>query len=167
MSSMTTTPKILGFDYTISLDFLREGDEFLAFDPKTRFFRHGVANMDGHGVSEHYGVRAGNTYYFGHPEKNYINVKWSDMTYAWPSFAGKFHTEVDGVWQGPNSTINETEGLVILVRLDVSRRVSEDMDINQTAEKKERLMAEALAEVEAAQAALAKAKKKVQEANRL
>lgn len=166
---MTTTPKILGFDHEISIDFLKEGDEFLAWDPYTRFFRYGVAAQDGHMVSDEYGFRSGNTYYTDHPEKNYINVKWADMTYAWPyNPYSKAETESEGHHNGPNSTIYEAKtNFVILVKEDVYQRAWDDMAINNQISRKETLMAEALAEVETAQAALEKAKKKVQEANRL
>jgi hypothetical protein len=163
---MTTTPKILGFDFTIPLGYLREGDEFITWDPDTRYFRQGVAHMDGHMVSEHYGFRAGNTYYTDNPQCNYINVRWSDMEYEWPS-SRSFHTKIDGVWIGPNQTIYQKDNRVILVKEDVYERAWDDMATNNTKSNKALLLAEALAEVETAQAALEKAKKKVQEANRL
>jgi hypothetical protein len=67
----------------VPLDYLKEGDRFVLRGAKyVSQLATGVADMDGHSVSDRYGFRGGNGYYIDNPEKNYINVRWDGIEYC-------------------------------------------------------------------------------------
>lgn len=67
----------------IPMGFLRKGDRFVA--TRGNVVVTGVADMDGHMVSEDYGHRQGNDYYCT-TETNYINVKLDGVRYPTDAF---------------------------------------------------------------------------------
>lgn len=71
------------FTRSVDFSYLKKGDSFL-FSPLSEYgVRLGIADMDGHAVSDTYGEGTGNVYYTrSYPEKNYINVRWEDQFYT-------------------------------------------------------------------------------------
>jgi hypothetical protein len=67
----------------VPLDYLKEGDRFVLRSPTyVGQMATGVADMDGHSVSERYGFRGGNYYYADNPNENYVNVRWDGIEYS-------------------------------------------------------------------------------------
>jgi hypothetical protein len=64
------------------LDYLKEGDRFVLRKLHSYDVATGVADMDGHSVSEHYGFRDGNDYYIRNPKEDYVNVRWDGIEYS-------------------------------------------------------------------------------------
>lgn len=67
----------------VPLDYLKEGDSFtlMSYGLPVRVAT-GVADIDGHSVSESYGFRGGSYYYSDNPEKTYVNVRWDGIEYC-------------------------------------------------------------------------------------
>ena len=104
---------------TIPLGTLKKGDRFVATKPSAFngvIVRAGVADMDGHLVSEDYGFRMGNNHYLN-PKENYTNVKFDGETYG-PN------------WKHPNDSLNERDGWTVWVTADIRLRVDNDVLYN-------------------------------------
>jgi len=109
------------FQNAIPFSYLHKGTKFKAVSPtkldETPRIRYGVADMDGHLVSENYGERVGNTYYTKkYPEKNYINVKYDGEKY--------------GIYT-PNESIQVHEDLTIYVDDDAFAQYLADLEENE------------------------------------
>lgn len=111
--------------YIIPLSYLREGTRFVAHGGNNSTFT-GVTTMDGHAVSDRYGLRQGNTYYSDNPERNYINVKIDGVRY------GDHPCDRDelGNRLPINSGIYESDNLRIFVNKDAYDRYKKDLDWN-------------------------------------
>lgn len=145
------------FQNAIPFSYLHKGTKFKAVSPtkldETPRIRYGVADMDGHFVSENYGIRVGNTYYTKkYPEKNYINVKYDGEKY--------------GIYT-PNESIQVHEDLTIYVDDDAFAQYLADLEENeqrargdeqaQARREAEKALNDAIQAQEAASAAVLKA----------
>lgn len=104
---------------SIPLGMLKKGDKFVASKPSPFMgvaICSGVADMDGHLVSESYGFRTGNNHYL-EASKNYINVR----------FDGEVYGEN---WEHPNDTLKQRDGWTIWVTSEVRLRVDQDVLYN-------------------------------------
>lgn len=109
----------------VPISYLKKGDRFTAtrktmtYGASNSVIRvsSGVADMDGHAVSESYGLRQGNTFFLD-PERNYINVKWDGVSYG-PN------------WVHPNDGIYEQDGFTFYVTEEVAKRVKDDIALNE------------------------------------
>lgn len=120
--------------YIIPLSYLHEGTRFVAYGGNNAMMT-GVAAMDGHAVSNRYGMRQGNTYYSDNPERNYINVWFDGVEY------GNHPCDRDkrGNRLPINSGLYERDKFRIFVDKDAYDRYKEDVKWTpQTDEEKAR-----------------------------
>lgn len=110
---------------TVPMEYLHEGTPFVAI----RQYGHGqtqvvtgVTSMDGHAVSDHYGLRTGNPYFSENPEKNYINVYFDGVVYA------KHPCEKSEDGMDINSSLAERDDWRIYVRQEFYARYQEDLN---------------------------------------
>jgi hypothetical protein len=130
----------------VPLDYLKEGDRFaLMSNGVLAKVATGVADMDGHSVSETYGFRSGNDYYTSNHQKSYINVRWDSIEYC---KKGSFNFKIP-----LNHSLYNKDG-VVYVNKEIAERVKLDQQQNagiaaETTEQKTReaKKAELLAQV--------------------
>lgn len=140
--------------YIIPLSYLREGTRFVAHGGNNSTFT-GITVMDGHAVSDRYGLRQGNPYYHNNPDENYINVKIDGVNY------GGHPCDRDelGNRLTINSSIYESDNLRIFVNKDAYDRYKEDLNWNSEKGKEDQRAYQKAALV----AELEKIKKKIEE----
>lgn len=109
----------------VPLNYLRKGDYFVATNARPEKFVNtqltvasGIADMDGHEVSDNYGFRAGNSYYHNNPSKDYLNVRFNGVEY------GHDHKRV-------NDSLYLDDGWTVYVTRDVADRIALDVRHNQ------------------------------------
>lgn len=69
--------------YLVPMSYLHKGTAFIAKTTGAGIVLvSGVAAMDGHAVSDNYGLRKENPYYASNPERNYINVWFDGVNYG-------------------------------------------------------------------------------------
>jgi hypothetical protein len=121
----------------VPLDYLKEGDKFVL---RSRGMpvrvATGVADMDGHSVSERYGFRGGNYYYADNPEKSYINVRWDGIEY---SKKGRFDFNLP-----VNHSLYIKDG-VVFVSKEIAVRIALDQKQNSGLRSGNALQAEEMA----------------------
>jgi hypothetical protein len=100
------------------LGYLKEGDRFTLISSGLPVrVATGVADMDGHSVSEHYGFRAENDYYTRNPEENYVNVRWDGIEYCKKgSFGGNLPTNHS--LYAKDGTVYVSKGIAARIALD-------------------------------------------------
>lgn len=105
-------PETTEADFTTKADisYLREGDRILVNKNNSDLYRLAVATMDGHAVSDTYGLRAGNDYYAKNVDRNYINVRFDGVEYGTP------HS-----WKHPNDSVYAKDNTVYVTAATAAR----------------------------------------------
>lgn len=103
------------FAHEIPFEYLRKGTRFKSVNAQGKIV-YGEAAMDGHQVSENYGVRTGNTYYTDRPDENYVNVR----------FDGNEYTSY-----GSNESIKNRLNLTLFVTKQAHDDYLDDLEHNQ------------------------------------